>query len=143
MGDRRIAGYFDYVVPPLESLWWSANNDLASKKDLEWISMIRLPDFVDRDVFDWAVDEASRKRKMELSKAEMIVLNEGRCIQCMHIGSYDDEARTIGLMEKYCLDNGLMNGISSERHHHEIYLSDPRRVSEEKLKTVIRIPVER
>lgn len=143
MGDRRIAGYFDYVVPPLEGLWWSADNDLASKKDLEWISMIRLPDFVDRDVFDWAVDEASRKRKIELSKAEMIVLNEGRCVQCMHIGSYDDEARTIGLMEKYCQDNGLMNGISSERHHHEIYLSDPRRVSEENLKTVIRIPVER
>ena len=146
MGDHRINGYFDYVVPPLEGLWkqnGAADNiDYTRKDDFEWTSMIRLPDFVTQEVFDWAVSEAERKKKSDFSKAELFTYTEGLCVQCMHIGSYDDEPATIRLMHEFAVKEGYKIDISEERPHHEIYLSDPRKTAPEKLRTVIRLPIE-
>lgn len=144
MGDHRIEGYFDYVVPPLEGLWKQDGSDMIdySRKDsFEWVSMIRLPDFVTADDFDWAVSEASAKKKSDFSKAEFFTYNEGLCAQCMHIGSYDNEPATVGAMNGFVASEGYITDISDSRFHHEIYLSDPRRTAPEKLKTVIRHPV--
>lgn len=145
-GSRSIDGYFAYVVPPLEGLWWQQGHDgidYARKYTFEWISMIRLPEFVTEEVFQWAVREASEKKKEDFSKVEFFRYSEGLCIQCMHIGSYDEEPGTIEKMNRYLAENGLENDYSGERFHHEIYLSDPRRVSPERCKTVIRQPVKR
>ena len=143
-GDHKIEGYFDYVVPPLEGFWWQENLDgidYGYKENFQWISVIRLPDFVTKADFDWAVDEATRKKKMDFSKVEFLEIEEGLCVQCMHTGSYDDEPATIAAMDKFIADNGYENDISDTRRHHEIYLSDARKVAPDKLKTVIRHPI--
>lgn len=143
-GDHKIQGYFEYVVPPLEGFWWQENTkgmDYTRKQDLHFISMIRLPEFVTKEDFDWAIQEATRKKKMDFSKVEFLSINEGLCVQCMHIGSYDDEPETVERMHQYMEENGYALDFSKERMHHEIYLSDPRRCDPQKLKTVIRHPI--
>ena len=143
-GDRQIDGYFDYVVPPLEGFWWQPGVmeiDYAHKEDFQWISVIRLPDFVTKVDFDWAVDEATRKKNTDFSKVEYMTYDEGLCVQCMHIGSYDDEPKTVALMHESMEQQGYALDITDQRFHHEIYLSDARKVAPEKLKTVIRHPI--
>ncbi|MCM1171464.1 MAG: GyrI-like domain-containing protein [Clostridium sp.] len=143
-GSHKIEGYFDYVVPPLEGFWWQENTDgidYARKEDFCWISVIRLPDFVTEKDFQWAVKEAEQKKGQDFSKVEFMTIKEGLCVQCMHIGAFDDEPATVALMDKFCLDNGYVNDFTEKRLHHEIYLSDARRVAPERLKTVIRHPV--
>ena len=145
-GDYKIEGYFDYVVPPLEGFWWQENVDgidYSHKENFQWISVIRLPDFVTKADFEWATEEATRKKKMDFSKVEFLTLEEGLCVQCMHSGSYDDEPATVAAMDKFIADNGYENNISDTRRHHEIYLSDARKVAPEKLKTVIRHPIKK
>lgn len=143
-GSHQIEGYFDYVVPPLEGLWWQngvQGIDYSRKEDFNWISLIRLPDFVTRADFDWAVHEAAEKKKTHFSKVEFLTYDEGLCVQCMHIDSYDDEPATVKLMHEFMEQEGYALDITDKRFHHEIYLSDARRVSPEKLKTVIRHPI--
>ena len=143
-GEHRIEGYFDFVVPPLEGFWQSENGvifDYADKSELKWISVIRLPDFVTEKDFHWAVENASKKKKLDCSAAEFLTINEGLCVQIMHNGSYDDEPATVEIMDGFIAENGYQNDISSERLHHEIYLSDPRKAPPEKWKTVIRHPI--
>ena len=142
--DYKIDGFFEYVVPPLEGFWRSENGgdfDYADKSQLRWISVIRLPDFITENDFQWAVETASKKKKLDCSAAEFLTINEGLCVQIMHIGSYDDEPATVELMDKFVAENGFQNDISSDRLHHEIYLSDPRKTLPEKWKTVIRHPI--
>lgn len=144
MGSRQMEGYFDYVVPPLEGFWQQKgiNGIDYSRKDLfQWISVIRLPDFVSQEDFDWARDEASRKKGLDTSKAELWSYEEGLCVQCMHLGSYDNEPATVELMHRFIEEQGYIPDITDERPHHEIYLCDPRKTVPEKLKTVIRHPV--
>ena len=143
-GNHKIEGFFDYVVPPLEGFWWQDGVDgvdYAHKEDYQWISLIRLPDFVTRIDFDWAVEEATRKKQADFSRVEFYSYTEGMCVQCMHIGSYDEEPATVQAMGDYAHAMGYEIDISETRFHHEIYLSDARRCSPEKLKTVIRHPV--
>lgn len=143
-GSHKIDGYFPYVVPPLEGLWWQEDVngiDYAHKENFQWISMIRLPEFVTREEFDWAIAEATQKKKMDFSKVEFFTYHEGLCVQCMHIGSYDKEPATIAAMDTFTRENGYETDFSGGRLHHEIYLSDPRRCAPEKLKTVIRHPI--
>ncbi len=143
-GDYKIDGYFEYVVPPLEGFWWQdgvQGIDYAHKDEFGFISLIRLPDFVTRADFDWAVAEASRKKKTDFSKAEFLTYDEGECVQCMHIGSYDEEPATIAAMHEYAKQNGYEPDITDVRYHHEIYLSDPGRCDVSKRKTVVRHPV--
>lgn len=143
-GDHKINGYFPYVVPPLEGLWWQKGIegiDYSRKEKMQWISMIRLPEFVTEEEFHWAVGEAERKKKGDFSKAEFFHYNAGICVQCMHIGSYDEEPSTIELMDAVAEQNGYQTDYSSMRYHHEIYLSDPRRTAEDRLRTVVRHPV--
>lgn len=145
-GGCEIEGYFPYVVPPLEGFWWQegqAGVDYSHKETFEWTSVIRLPAFVTPDVFDWACAEAARKKKLDCSAAGFSTINEGLCVQAMHLGSYDDEPATIAAMDAYAVDQGYELDFCDERHHHEIYLSDPRRTTPEKCKTVIRHPVRR
>lgn len=145
MGKHKIEGYFDYVVPPLEGLWRQEGGgsvDYSRKEDFEWISMIRLPEFVTKEVFDWAVAEATVKKGEDFSEAEFFTYEEGLCVQCMHIGSYDDEPATIAAMDEYAAAAGYSHDFGTRRHH-EIYLSDPRKCAPERLKTVIRIPVKK
>ena len=150
MGNNKIEGFFEYVVPPLEGFWWNKdekNVDYRNKENFEWYSMIRQPEFVTEDVFKWACNEVKEKKGIDISKAEFKEFKEGLCVQIMHLGSYDDEPKTIDKINEYIIDNNLKNDIGSSlkngmiRRHHEIYLSDPRRTATEKLKTVIRIPV--
>ncbi|MCI8276663.1 MAG: transcriptional regulator [Clostridia bacterium] len=141
---HKIEGYFEYVVPPLEGFWWQKGIeglDYNKKEDMEFISMIRLPDFVTKEEFDWAINEATNKKKQDFSKGEYLTYNEGLCVQCMHIGSYDNEPTTIEMMEEYAEENGYEIDINKNRFHHEIYLSDPRKCDESRLKTVIRHPI--
>lgn len=143
-GSRQIDGYFDYVVPPLEGFWWQEGVrgiDYAHKETFCWISLIRLPDFVSKPDFDWAVAEATAKKKTDFSKVEFLIYTEGLCVQCMHVGSYDDEPATVVLMRDYIEKNGYAMDITDSRYHHEIYLSDARRVLPEKRKTVLRLPI--
>lgn len=145
-GNHQIAGYFDYVVPPLEGFWWQSGVngiDYSRKEDFQFISIIRLPDFVTKKDFEWAIEEASRKKKEDFSKVEFLTYNEGVCVQCMHIGSYDDELSTVKMMHDFMTAKGYKLDITDERFHHEIYLSDARRVAPEKLKTVIRHPIKK
>ena len=145
-GGHQIDGYFDYVVPPLEGFWWQpgvTGINYAHKEDFRWISVIRLPDFVTKADFNWAVDEATKKKKTDFSKVEYMTYDEGLCVQCMHIGSYDDEPKTVALMHEYMKRQGYALDITDQRLHHEIYLSDARKVAPEKLKTVIRHPIRR
>jgi len=144
-GTYKIEGYFEYVVPPLEGFWWQEGNkngiDYKHKDKFNFISIIRLPDFVTKKDFDWAVQEATNKKKQDFSKVEFLTYDEGICVQCMHIGSYDNETKTISLMHEYMIENGYELDITDTRFHHEIYLSDPRRCETSKLKTVIRHPI--
>ena len=145
-GDHQIEGYFDYVVPPLEGFWWQdgiSGVDYAHKEAFNWISVIRLPDFVTRTDFDWAVSEATKKKKQDFSKVEFLTYDEGLSVQCMHIGSYDDEPATVQMMHEYIEEQGYDLNITDQRLHHEIYLSDVRKVAPEKLKTVIRHPIKK
>lgn len=162
-GSHQIAGYFDYVVPPLEGLWWQDEHpkeamalngqdsrketaggiDYSRKEDFHFISMIRLPDFVTKKDFEWAIEEAAEKKKEDYSKVEFFTYNEGLCVQCMHIGAYDDEPATVEIMHDYMTAEGYELDITDKRLHHEIYLSDARRAAPEKLKTVIRHPVKK
>ena len=141
---HAMEGYFEYVVPPLEGFWWIDGldgMDYARKADLQWISCIRLPQFVTHEEFDWAVGEATRKKKLDFSAVEFMTLEEGLCVQCMHLGPYDTEPTTVDAMHAYLAEQDLELDFSEARRHHEIYLSDARRTAPEKLKTVIRHPV--
>ena len=143
-GDHQIDGYFDYVVPPLEGFWWQdgiTGVDYAHKESFNWISVIRLPDFVTKDDFDWATAAATKKKGEDFSKVEFFTYDEGICVQCMHIGSYDDEPATVDMMHEFMAQQGYELDINDDRMHHEIYLSDARKVAPEKLKTVIRHPI--
>lgn len=143
-GDRKIDGYFEYVVPPLEGFWWQDgidDIDYSNKSTFNWISVIRLPDFVSIRDFEWAKTEVERKKKLDCKKAEYLTVHEGLCVQIMHIGPFDNEPETVAVMDSYIKENGYENDFSDERLHHEIYLSDPRKANPEKLKTVIRHPV--
>ena len=145
-GSHKIDGYFEYVVPPLEGFWWQEGSDTidyANKNGFNFISLIRLPDFVTKADFDWAVREATNKKKADFSKVEFLTYDEGVCVQCMHVGSYDDEPKTVTLMHEYMAVNGYALDISESRYHHEIYLSDPRKCAVEKLKTVVRHPIKK
>lgn len=146
LGDHRIEGYFDYVVPPLEGFWWNKKGgavDYAHKEDFCWISLIRLPDFVTKADFDWAIEEATRKKKQDFSPVEFLTYEEGLCVQCMHLGSYDDEPATLRSMEDFARAQGYVPDIGAKRFHHEIYLSDARKVAPERRKTVLRVPVKK
>ena len=143
-GSYKIDGYFEYVVPPLEGLWWQTGSgkvDYRHKEDFEWISMIRLPDFIKEKDFEWAKSEATKKKKIDFSKVEFFSYQEGKCVQCMHVGSYDNEPATIAQMENYAKSIGYNMDRSIGRRHHEIYLSDPRKGNPDKLKTIIRLPI--
>ncbi len=142
--DYKIKGFFEYVVPPLEGFWWQDNVDgvdYADKSSFNWISVIRLPDFVTEKDFKWAVETATKKKKLDCSSAEFITLNEGFCIQIMHTGTFDNEPETVAIMDRFLEENGYVNDFSKSRRHHEIYLSDARKVDPEKWKTVIRHPI--
>lgn len=146
MGDHRMAGYFDFVVPPLEGFWWQQGIegvDYTDKSSFQWISVIRLPDFVTREEFAWAVAEAEKKKKLDCSKAEFLTITEGLCVQILHVGPYDEEPATVAVMDAWLKEHGFENDFSEQRLHHEIYLSDARKVPPEKWKTVIRHPVRR
>ena len=140
-GTYKIDGYFEYVVPPLEGFWWQENTtkiNHLNKDQFNWISIIRLPDFVTEDNFNWSITEVTKKKKMDFSKVEFLTYDEGLCIQCMHIGSYDDEVTTLQAMGDFTSNNGYKTDITPQRFHHEIYLSDPRKCDITKLKTVLR-----
>ena len=142
--DYRIEGFFEYVVPPLEGFWWQEGVDgidYGDKSTFHWISVIRLPEFVTKKDFDWAVEEAARKKKLDCSLAEFLTIEEGLCVQIMHIGPFDHEPSTVALMDQYIAENGYANDMNETRLHHEIYLSDARKVAPEKRKTIIRHPI--
>ena len=142
--DYRIEGFYEYVVPPLEGFWWQEGMegiDYSDKSSFCWISVIRLPDFITEKDFNWAVETATKKKKLDCSCAGFLTVDEGLCVQMMHTGPYDDEPATVALMDRYITENGYRNDISDTRRHHEIYLSDARKVSPEKWKTVIRHPI--
>ena len=144
-GSRKVDGFFEYVVPPLEGFWWMEGGapgvDYRNKSGFNWISILRVPEFVTEEVFAWAKEEAQRKKGIDTSLAELITVSEGLCVQCLHIGSYNEEPATVAKMDHYRMEQGYENDISDRRRHHEIYLSDPRKVSPERMKTVIRHPV--
>ena len=142
--DHHIEGYFDYVVPPLEGFWWQPGLkgfDRTRKEELHWISIIRLPDFVTKDDFDWAITEATRRKKTDFSKVGFLSYDEGLCVQCLHVGSYDNEPETVQRMHDFIRAEGYTIDITDERHHHEIYLSDPRKAAPEKRRTILRLPI--
>lgn len=144
LGDHPIEGYYDYVVPPLEGFWWQEGVegfDYGNKSAFQWISVIRLPDFVTKSEFDWAVAEATRKKKLDCSAAQFLTVEEGQSVQIMHLGAFDEEPATVAIMDAYLEENGYENDFSETRRHHEIYLSDARKVAPEKWKTVIRHPI--
>ena len=145
-GEHKIDGYFDYVVPPLEGFWWQEGIhgvDYTRKKDFQWISLIRLPEFVTEETFRWAVKEATEKKQVDFSKVEFLNYEEGLCVQCMHVGPYDEEPQTVQMMNHLIEEQGYVPDFESGRYHHEIYLSDVRRCKTENLKTVIRQPIRR
>ena len=144
--DYKIAGFFEYIVPPLEGFWRQDDVDgvnYADKSGFHWISVIRLPDFVTKTDFDWAVQTAAKKKHLDCSSAEFLTIEEGLCVQMMHVGSYDDEPASVAVMDEYLAQNGYANDLSAERLHHEIYISDPRKTAPEKRKTVIRHPIKK
>lgn len=143
-GTYKIDGYFEYVVPPLEGFWWQEGIkgvDYSNKDTFNWISIIRLPDFVTEKDFEWAIKEVSEKKKEDFSKAEFFTYDEGLCVQCMHIGPYDDEPKTVKLMDDFTINEGYELNITDNRMHHEIYLGDPRKTKQKNLKTIIRHPI--
>jgi len=144
MSGKQPRGYFEYVVPPLEGLWWISGGafDFEKRDNWLWTSMIRQPEFVTLEVFAWACDECCRKKpELDISKARFETFTEGLCVQMMHIGPYASEPESVALMHAFMAENGLVDETGSERKHHEIYMSDPRKTAPEKLKTVIRLPV--
>ena len=144
--DYKIEGFFEYVVPPLECFWWQddvESVDYTNKSAFSWISVIRLPDFISKADFDWAVETATKKKKLDCSSAEYLTIDEGLCVQIIHIGSFDNEPATVALMDTYLEQNGYVNDINKDRLHHEIYMSDARKVAPEKWKTVIRHPIKK
>ena len=144
--DHRIEGFYDYVVPPLEGFWWQEGIegiDYRDKSTFCWISVIRLPDFITQADFDWAVETASKKKKIDCSSTEFLTIDEGLCVQIMHIGPYDNEPASVALMDRFLEENGYENDLSVTRLHHEIYLSDARKVAPENWKTVIRHPIKK
>lgn len=144
--DHRIEGFYDYVVPPLEGFWRQdgiEGVDYANKAVFRWTSVIRLPDFITKQDFDWAVETATKKKKLDCSEAELLTLDEGLCVQILHLGPFDDEPGTVARMDAYLAENGYENDFSETRQHHEIYLSDARKVPPEKWKTVIRHPIKK
>lgn len=144
--DYKIAGFFEYIVPPLEGFWRQDDVDgvnYADKSGFHWISVIRLPDFVTKTDFDWAVQTAAKKKHLDCSSAEFLTIEEGLCVQMMHVGSYDDEPASVAVVDEYLAQNGYANDLTAERLHHEIYISDPRKTAPEKRKTVIRHPIKK
>lgn len=144
--DYRIQGFYDYVVPPLEGFWWQNDAlgiNYSDKSTFCWISVLRIPDFITKKDFDWAVETATKKKKLDCSKAEFLTVDEGLCVQVMHIGAFDDESATVAGMDRFLEENGYRNDMTNGRLHHEIYLSDARKVEPEKWKTVIRHPIKR
>lgn len=145
-GEHKIDGFFEYVVPPLEGFWWQKDVrgvDYGNKDSFQWISVIRLPDFVSREDFDWAVRTAEAKKKLDFASVEFFTYKEGLAVQCMHIGPYDDEPETVAAMEAFAESEGYETDIRDERYHHEIYLSDPRKCDPAKMKTVVRHPIKK
>jgi hypothetical protein len=141
MSGKQPSGYYEYVVPPLEGLWWIAGGAFSfdQRRNWLWTSMIRQPEFVTPAVFDWAVEECGRKKpELDLARARLKTYTEGLCVQIMHIGPYSDEPRSVELMKVFMAENNMIDETGSERKHHEIYLSDPRKTAPEKLKTVLR-----
>lgn len=162
--DYKIEGFFEYVVPPLEGFWWQGEQhpvdaemrtdragrrenikgiDYSNKDTFNWISVIRLPDFITEKDFAWAVQTATEKKKIDCSLAEFLMIDEGLCVQIMHQGSFDSEPATVALLEDYLKEQGYENDINEQRLHHEIYMSDARKVAPEKWKTVIRHPIKK
>lgn len=144
--DHKIEGFFEYVVPPLEGFWWQEKAkkiDYSNKSEFNWISVIRLPDFVAEADFAWAVKTAAMKKKMDCSAAQFLTIEEGLCVQMMHIGPFDNEPETVAAMDRFLEENGYENDINSQRLHHEIYLTDVNKSSPEKYKTVIRHPIKK
>lgn len=144
--DYKIEGFFEYVVPPLEGFWWQNNVDgvdYSDKSTFHWISVIRLPDFVTQEDFNWAVQTATKKKKLDCSSAEFLTVDEGLCVQIMHLGAFDDEPKSVAMMDAYLQENGYANDLNDKRLHHEIYLTDARKVVPEKWKTVIRHPIKK
>jgi hypothetical protein len=144
--DYKMEGFFEYVVPPLEGFWWQDNVDgvdYGNKESFHWISVIRLPDFVTKKDFEWAVEIATKKKKLDCSKAEFLTLDEGLSVQIMHIGPFDNEPESVAVMDAFLEEQGYENDINEKRLHHEIYMSDARKVAPEKWKTVIRHPIKR
>lgn len=142
----KIKGFFEYAVPPLEGFWWQDGidgADYSDKSTFNWISVIRLPDFITKEDFEWAVETAAKKKKLDCSSAEFMTIDEGLCVQIMHFGSFDDEPATVALMDAYSEQNGYVNDINRNRLHHEIYMSDARKIAPEKRKTVIRHPIKK
>ena len=146
-GTHKLKGYFDFVVPPLEGFWWQNGRnesiDYRDKSSLNFISTIRLPEFVTKEEFDWAISEATSKKKRDFSKVEYFTYDEGECVQCMHVGPYDDEPVTVSSMHSYMDAHGYQLDLQNPRYHHEIYLNDPRKCKPENLKTVIRHPIKK
>lgn len=144
--DRKIEGFFEYVVPPLEGFWWQEGcmgADYSRKSAFNWVSVIRLPEFVTQEDFSWAVEAATRKKKLDCSCAEFLTIDEGLCVQALHVGPFDDEPATVAAMDAFAEQNGYENDLRRDRLHHEIYLSDPRKTAPEKMKTVIRHPIKK
>lgn len=144
--DYKIEGFFDYVVPPLEGFWWQEDRegvDYGHKEQFSFISVIRLPDFVSKDNVDWAISQASKKKKRDFSRVEFFTYDEGLCVQCMHVGPYNDEPKTVEAMHQFMEEEGYVLDITLERMHHEIYLGDVRKTAAEKLKTVLRHPIKK
>ena len=142
--DHAIAGFYQYVVPPLESFWWQpgvAGVDYTDKSAFQWVSVIRVPEFVTEQDFAWAIEAATAKKKMDFSPVRLIQIEEGLCVQCMHVGPYDNEPATVEAMHKFAAAQGYEPDFSDTRRHHEIYLSDPRKADPTKMKTVVRHPV--
>ncbi len=142
--DYTIDGFFEYVVPPLEGFWWQEGVEgvnYTDKSTFNWISVIRLPDFVKKEHLEWAKNEVSKKKKIDTSVAEFLTIDEGLCVQVMHIGPFDEEPKTIEMMNRFIEENGYKTDINEKRRHHEIYISDIRKVESSKWKTVIRHPV--
>lgn len=144
--DHKIEGFFEYVVPPLEGFWWqdqATGIDYGRKDAFHWISVIRLPDFITEADFKWAVETAAKKKKQDYSAAEFMTIDEGLCVQMMHLGPFDDEPASVALMDAYLEEHGYENDFSESRRHHEIYLSDARKVAPDRWKTVIRHPIKK
>lgn len=144
--DRKINGFYQYVVPPLEGFWWQEGVDELDNHDknaFNWISVIRLPEFITKEDFDWAVETASKKKGIDCSIAKFLTIDEGLCVQMLHVGPYDSEPETIAVINEFLSQNGYATDITPRRLHHEIYLSDPRKCAPEKIKTVIRLPIKK